>query len=151
MQYEIRKLSSDEIGLAKQLFILFERVFNDAEISADELPDDRYLADLLSRESFHVFAAVAEGNIVGGITAYEMPMYMKKEKELYLYDLAVDAAYRRKGIAIALIENIKTYAAANNISTLFVEAFADEPEAIAFYNAAGAQMEGVCHFNFNIS
>lgn len=151
MQYEVRKLLPAETGLAKQLFILFEKVFNDANISADELPDDDYLAGLLSQKNFHVFAAIAEGNVVGGITVYEMPLYMKKEKELYLYDLAVDAAYRRRGIAIALIEDLKSYSAANNISTIFVEALADEPEAIAFYTAAGAQMENVRHFNFYIS
>src|SRR6185312_6493997 len=104
-----------ETAFAKQLFILFERVFNGGDILADELPEDNYVADLLSQKNFHVFAAFSEGKVIGGITAYEMPMYMRKEKELYLYDLAVDAAHRRKGMATGLVGSVKSYAAANNI------------------------------------
>jgi aminoglycoside 3-N-acetyltransferase I len=133
------------------LFVLFKRVFDGIEIAVEILPDDDYLEELLSKNTFHIFAAIHDGVIVGGITAYELPMYFKKEKELYLYDLAVDASFRRNGIAVALIKQLKLYAVANNIATIFVEALADEPEAIAFYRAAGAQMERVCHFNFDIN
>ena len=93
--------------MAQNVFILFKKVFDEVDITAKELPEEKYLEHLLATPTFHIFAAIADGKIVGGLTAYEFEMYLKKEKEAYLYDLAVDKDYRRQGIARALMDRIK--------------------------------------------
>jgi len=150
MLYQIKKLETSDISLAQQLFILFKRVFDQVDINVLDLPDKKYLQDLLVKNSFCVFVAVADGEVVGGLTAYEFDMYMEKAKEAYLYDLAVHENYRRQGIARSLIIKLQEYAKENNIATIFVEAHAEDIDAIDFYKSINAEMEQVCHFNMVI-
>ncbi len=147
MFYQIKKLGVDDLALAQDVFMLFKKVFDGETINRKDLPEEDYLKQLLGKSTFHIFAAIADGKIVGGLTAYEFEMYLKKEKEAYLYDLAVDEAYRRQGMAGALINAAKFYARENNISILFVEAHEEDIGAIEFYRSLGAEMEKVAHFN----
>lgn len=147
MQYQIKKLGGGDLSLAQELLILFKKVFDEIDISRKDLPDETYLNDLLQKDGFHVFAALTDGKIVGGLTAYEFDMYMKKEKEAYIYDLAIHKNYRRQGIARSLIKALQEYAGERNISILFVEAHVEDAGAVAFYKAVGAEMEEVRHFN----
>lgn len=149
MEYKIKKLSGDDISIAQQLFILFKKVFDGEEISLSDLPDEEYINRVLAKDGFHVFVALVENKVVGGLTAYELDMYMKKDKEIYLYDLAVEQQYRRQGIARLLIASLKGYARENNISTIFVEAHDEDVEAVEFYKSLNGQMEAVSHFNID--
>src|SRR5574337_1788743 len=81
MQYQIKKLRKEDLSLAQELFILFKKVFDEVDVETTNLPDEIYLSNLLRKDSFHVFAALTEGRVVGGLTAYEFDMYMKKERE----------------------------------------------------------------------
>ena len=146
----IKQLNANDPALAQEVFILFRRVFDEVEIRSSDLPEASYIKSLLDKNSFHVFAAISDNKVVGGLTAYDLEMYLKKEKEMYLYDLAVDENYRRQGIARALIEKLKDHAKHNNVSTIFVEAHREDVEAIEFYKSLDADMEDVCHFNISI-
>jgi aminoglycoside 3-N-acetyltransferase I len=94
--------------------------------------------------------ALKEKQVVGGITGYELPMYLKEEKEMYLYDLAVDENYRRQGIASSLIEELKRYSKENNIKTIFVEAEEEDTGAVNFYKSLKAEELRAQHFNILI-
>lgn len=83
MQYQIKKLEPTDLSLAVELFILFKKVFDDVAIQESDLPNEKYLMNLLKKDSFHIFIALAENKVIGGLTAYELDMYMKKEKEAY--------------------------------------------------------------------
>ena len=48
--------------------------------------------------------------MVGGLVAYELEKLEQARSEIYLYDLAVDADQRRKGIATALIRRLRAIA-----------------------------------------
>jgi aminoglycoside 3-N-acetyltransferase I len=147
MQYQIQKLDGSDISLIQQLLILFKRVFDEGDINISDLPDKRYLESLLVKNGFCAFVALADDKVVGGLTAYELDMYMEKGKEAYLYDLAVDENYRRQGIARLLLTKLQEYAKENGISTIFVEAHVEDMGAIDFYKSMNAVMEEVCHFN----
>ena len=149
MQYQIKKLGREDLSLARELFILFKKVFDEVDIETTNLPDEIYLSNLLQKDSFHVLVALTEGRVVGGLTAYEFDMYMKKEKEAYIYDLAIHENHRRKGIARSLVRALQEYAGERNISVLFVEAHVEDAGAVAFYKAVGAKMEEVRHFNLS--
>jgi aminoglycoside 3-N-acetyltransferase I len=61
----------------------------------------------------------------------------------------VAADYRRRGIATALVEELKAVAAERGAYVIFVQAdFGDEP-AIALYSKMGAR-EGVLHFDIEV-
>jgi len=147
MHYEIKKLGTNDVALAQELFILFKKVFNEGDIHSSDVQDDAYIKTLLEKKDFHVFVAIADDNVIGGLTAYEFPMYLKKEKEMYLYDLAVDENHRRKGAAKSLIQGLKEYAQQNDVATIFIEANIGDTEAIEFYKSINADMEEVKHFN----
>ena len=74
-------------------------------------PDDAYLARLLGSETFIALAAVVDGAVVGGIAAYVLDKFEQARREVYLYDLAVAEAHRRRGIATALIAELRRVAA----------------------------------------
>src|SRR5690606_39663495 len=65
----------------------------------------------LGSDSFIALAAIEGDQVVGGVTAYELKKFEQERSEIYIYDLAVAAAYRRRGIATALIEKLKDIAA----------------------------------------
>ena len=92
------------------------------------------------------------GKVVGGIAAYELKKFEQERSEIYIYDLAVAAAHRREGIAIALIEQLKDIAAERGAYVIFVQAdtdIEDEP-AIALYTKLG-EREDVLHFDIAVN
>ena len=149
MDFTILKLERKDLQLAKDLFMLFDKIFQEEGQANATLPNDNYLNKLLAQTSFHVFVALSDGKVIGGLTAYELTMYMKMEKEMYLYDLGVSDDFRRKGVASKLIKELKKYARDNNISTIFVEANEEDAGAVEFYKSLGAEMENVKHFNIS--
>ena len=149
MSYEIRKIGSNDLALAQGIFLLFKKIFDGIEMPLSELPDEEYLKHLLATPTFHLWGAIADDKIVGGLTAYKFEMYLKEEKEAYLYDLAVDEKYRRQGIARSLINAAKEYSREHNISTLFVEAEEQDLGAIEFYRSLNAETQKVIHFNIH--
>ena len=84
------------------------------------------------------------------MTGFELPLLSKKEKEVYLYDLGVDADYRRRGIAHALVSELKVHARDNRASLVFVEAECGDTEAVHFYKSLGAEELEVIHFNIRV-
>lgn len=149
MKYQIKKLETDDICLVQQLLILFKKVFDAIDTDVSELPDPAYLKNILAKDGFYVLSALAENRVVGGLTAYVFDMYLKKDKEMYLYDLAVDEDYRRQGVAGSLINALREHAKKNNVSTIFVEAHIEDVGAINFYKSMNAEMEEVRHFNIS--
>jgi aminoglycoside 3-N-acetyltransferase I len=90
-----------------------------------------------------------DGAVVGGIAAYELHKFEQERSEIYLYDLAVDAAHRREGVATALIEELKRIAAARGAYVIFVQADHGDDPAIALYTKLGIR-EDVLHFDIAI-
>ena len=89
--------------------------------------------------------------MVGGLVAYELPKLEQQRSETYLYDLAVRAAHRRRGIATALIQRLQAIAAARGAYVLFGQAdtgVEDQP-AIALYSRLGTRSE-VLHFDIGV-
>jgi aminoglycoside 3-N-acetyltransferase I len=105
-----------------------------------------YLKELLSGASFIAIAALSGTKVVGGIAAYTLPKFEQARTEIYIYDLAVDAEFRRQGIATAMIEALKTLARSKVAYVIYVQAdYGDDP-AIALYTKLGVR-EDVLHFD----
>lgn len=148
--FRIQSLDRDDTAVMRELLTLFGDVFEEADTYCASQPSDAYLRRLLGKEDFFALVAVEGSKVVGGLTAYQHDKYEQERREIYIYDLAVSAAHRRKGIATALIETLRSMAAERGVYLLIVQAdYGDDP-AIALYTKLGAR-EDILHFDIRVS
>ncbi len=149
MTHDVRRLEADDLPLMRELNRLFGEVFEDPDSYAARPPDDAWLHDLLSKAHVIALAALDGERVVGGLVAYELDKFEQARREIYIYDLAVDAARRREGIATALIEHLRAHAATRDVWVIYVQAdYGDEP-AVALYEKHGVREE-VMHFDIAV-
>jgi aminoglycoside 3-N-acetyltransferase I len=143
---QVRRLGASDPADMRVLNALFARAFEDSEQYPARGPDDGYLAEALAKP--HVVALVAQdaGEIVGGLVAYEFDKLEQARRELYIYDLAVEAAHRRRGIATALISDLRRHAAERGAWVVYVQADHGDDPAVALYTKLGTR-EDVMHFD----
>jgi aminoglycoside 3-N-acetyltransferase I len=128
------------------LLRVFGEAFEDTHTYCDAQPSAAYLERLLGNESFIALAALRGDEVVGGLAAYELSKFEQERSEIYIYDLAVAAAYRRRGIATSLIDELRRIAAARGAWVIFVQADRGDDPAIALYAKFG-EREDVLHFD----
>ena len=141
----IHHLGADDVALLDATRALFGRAFED-EQTYGAAPPPAYTRALLARESFIALAAVQAGKVIGGLVAYELPKFEQARSEIYIYDLAVAEAHRRRGVATALIRRLQAIAAARGAWVIFVQADRGDDPAIALYSKLGTR-EDVLHFD----
>nr|AMP54343.1 AAC3-I [uncultured bacterium] len=151
MMIEIRHLLPDDIDLMNDLLTNFGEVFGDKATYVDNRPGADYLRRLLSGDSFIALVALKNQEVVGGIAAYELRKFEQERSEIYIYDLAVSSKHRRRGIATALIEELKTIAKVRGAYVIFVQADTgiEDEDAIALYTKLGTR-EDVLHFDIQV-
>lgn len=125
---------------------LFGEVFDDRPAYCDRQPDDAYLRRLLGQPHFIALAAIENGQVTGGLAAYELMKFEQARSEIYIYDLAVAEAYRRRGIASALIRHLQQLAASRGAWVIYVQADHGDDPAVALYTKLGVR-EDVMHFD----
>jgi aminoglycoside 3-N-acetyltransferase I len=101
---------------------------------------------MLENNYFIALVALKDSEVIGGIAAYELIKFEQERSEIYIYDLAVAATHRRKGIATALIQELKKIAKVRGAYVVFVQADIDDKPAIALYTKLGVR-EDVLHFD----
>lgn len=142
----IRHLCATDIELIRDLLNLFGDAFDQVETYCKTQPTSDYLQNLLSKDYFIVLVALKDGEVFGALTAYELHKFEQERSEIYIYDLAVSAKYRRQGIATALINILKTIAIKRGAYVIFVEADSDDNPTIELYTKLGVP-EDVLHFD----
>jgi aminoglycoside 3-N-acetyltransferase I len=150
MSLSIRLLGADDVAPMQGLLTMFGAAFGEAATYGKDRPDADYLRKLLGGDSFIGLAALEGGEVVGGIAAYELKKFEQPRSEIYIYDLAVAEAHRRKGIATALIGELQKIAAARGAYVIFVQADLGDEAAIALYTKLGAR-EDVLHFDIPVA
>jgi aminoglycoside 3-N-acetyltransferase I len=147
--FHIQRLQPAQAHLMPGLQAMFGKAFEDEEGWSRRRPDAAYVHKLLAKPDVFVLAALKGEQVVGGLVAYELQKIEQPRSEIYVYDLAVDEAHRRQGIATALIEALQPLARDCGAWVIYVQAdYGDEP-AIALYNKLGA-MEKVMHFDIAV-
>lgn len=148
--FDIRRLGPSDLALARRMNALFGDAFDDPDTFEVAPPDDAWLAGLLAKAHVAALVALSGTEVVGGLVAYELEKFEQARRELYIYDLAVAAGHRRRGIATALIEHLRTIAARRNVWVIYVQAdYGDDP-AIALYEKLGTR-EDVMHFDIEVA
>ncbi|MEM8809984.1 MAG: GNAT family N-acetyltransferase [Cyanobacteria bacterium P01_G01_bin.38] len=142
---QVRRLTANDRELAKALFTFMAEVF---EEDCNPLSDD-YLDQLLNQKDFWAMAAVLDDDILGGVTAYTLPMTRTASSEIFIYDIAVRADQQRQGIGRHLMTALREVAAAAGIDDIFVFADNDDRHALDFYRALGGAPSPVTAFTFS--
>lgn len=148
---DIRRLRPEDAGLMDAVLDFFGEAFGDPDSYTTKRPNAAYLRKLLGSDSFIALASLNEGAVTGALCAYELHKFEQERSEIYIYDLAVAATHRRRGIATALIRSLQDVAAARGAWVIFVQADTqpqDEP-AIALYSKLGVREE-VLHFDIPV-
>jgi aminoglycoside 3-N-acetyltransferase I len=70
--------------------------------------------------------------VLGGLVAYELDKFERARRELYIYDLAVSAEHRRKGVATAMIEHLREIAAQRDVWVMYVQADHGDDQPLHF-------------------
>lgn len=139
----------DDHALMKALLATLGEAFDEVETYSRNQPSPEYLQTLLGSDYFIALAALKNGEVVGGLAAYELKKFEQERSEIYIYDLAVSAAHRREGIATALIHELQKLAATRGAYVIFVQADVGDEPAIALYSKLGIR-EDVLHFDIAI-
>lgn len=130
--------------------MLFAEVFEDSDSYASRRPSDEYLRDLLGRKEFIALAAFGDDHMIGAQAAYELVKFEAERSEIYTYDLAVRAEYRRRGVATMLIEALKPIAKTRGAWVIYVQADPPDAPAVALYDKLGTREE-VYQFDISVS
>ena len=103
---EIKKLNPTETALTKELILMFG--FDD-ESKSLTLPSDKYVSQILAKESFHVIVALENNQLIGSLTADELKMFKRETTKMFLYEIEVSETHRQKDLGTALIEYLKVH------------------------------------------
>ena len=148
-RFEIMRLGPEDSGRMTGVLDLFQAAFEDEEHYGRARPDDAYLRRLLGSETFLMLAATADDTVVGALAAYELQKFEQARSELYIYDLAVAANWRRRGVATALIRALQRIGRERGAYVIYVQAdYGDDP-AVALYTKLGVR-EDVMHFDIEV-
>ena len=145
----IERIRAGDVDTMRDMLAMMGAAFDDVGTYTRAQPDDAYLRRLLSGTHFIALAAVSDGKVVGGLAAYELQKFEQARSELYIYDLAVDEAWRRRGIATALIGELRTIARERGAWVIYVQADPPDAPAMALYTKLGTR-EDVCHFDIPV-
>lgn len=147
--YSLRRLGADDLELARGLNAMFGTAFDEPDTYEGDPPSDTYLAELLAKVHIIALVALSDGDVVGGLFAYELDKLERARREVYIYDLAVAEGHRRRGIATALIERCRDIAAERGAWVIFVQADYEDAPAVALYEKMGRREE-VLHFDIAV-
>lgn len=149
MSVTVRRLGPDDIVAMRALNAVFADAF-ETPGDYDPPPPDGWLAEALAQPATIVLVAEADGAVQGGLVAYVLTKLEQARREVYLYDLAVAEGFRRRGIASALIAELRRIAAGLGAWVIFVQGDQGDDPAIALYTKLGTR-EDVLHFDIPIA
>lgn len=145
----VRRLGCADLAALRAVNCLFAEVFEDPESYEAAPPDGAYLTRLLGRDEFVAVVAEAEGTVLGALVAYELVKFEQARSEFYIYDIGVDEAARRQGIASRLIAHLTEIARSRGSEVVFVQADMDDPPAQALYAKLG-EGRSVLHYEIDL-
>jgi aminoglycoside 3-N-acetyltransferase I len=148
--YSFAQLTTADVRLLKELLRVFGEAFEDVATYQGAVPSDDYLQSLLAMPHFIVIVAQRDGEVVGGLAAYELQKFERNRREIYIYDLAVAEEHRRRHVATGLINELKRIAKSRAAYVIYVQADHGDAPAIALYESLGRR-EDVFHFDIDVS
>ena len=93
----------------------------------------------MSKDHIVALVALTEEPVISGLVAYTLEKLEQKRGKIYIYDLAVVATKLRRGIAMALIREVKQIAAACSAHVIFIQTDQGNNPAVAMYELVSVQ------------
>ena len=146
MEHTYQQISAADLPTLKSLLAVFGEAFGEPDTYQGAVPTDAYLTALLKKPHFIALAALRDGEVVGGLAAYELEKFERARSEIYIYDLAVREGERRKGVATGLVRALGLIARERGAYVMFVQADRGDAPAIRLYESLGTR-EDVFHFD----
>ena len=143
-EFVTKRLGAGDRDLARNLFATMSDVFAEEHSGLS----DRHIDRLLGDHRFWAIAALSGDTVVGGITAHTLPMTNSESAELFVYDIAIRARYRRRGVGRMLVRQLRASAAEAGVLRVCIPAEMDDLPALEFYRALGGAETAVAHFVF---
>ncbi|MFJ5773469.1 GNAT family N-acetyltransferase [Streptomyces sp. NPDC093094] len=97
----------------------------------------------LAAAGHHLLLAYAEGEPAGFVSGVET-VHPDKGTEMFLYELGVAEAHRRRGVGRALVERLAALARERGCHGQWVLVDTGNDVALAAYRSAGGTEEGTC-------
>lgn len=144
---EYKKLTIGDESCFSKLVLLFNNEFESPDLN---YVNDKNIRSLIAKPDFICFVAFIGDEVVGGLTGYELLMYDQEGSSMYLYDLAVDKNYQRRGIGSNLVGELMEYCRSKDIKDLFVQADVEDQHAVEFYNKIGGDDSETVQFSFHL-
>lgn len=142
-------LTPHDLPRLRELNEVFAQAFEDAVSYVDSPPSEAYLREVLASPTFIAVVAIVDDRVVGGLTAYVLPKVEQERREIYLYDLAVLAEFRRRSIGRSLIRELCRIGRQRGAHVVFVQADEGDEIPIALYSSMGSR-EHPYHFDIDI-
>ena len=129
---EIRRLGLEDVDAVNALEPLF-----------DHAVQPRAAEEFLRQAGHHLLVAYEQAQPVGFVSGVEMT-HPDKGTEMFLYELAVDERFRRRGIGRRLVEALMALARRRGCYGMWVLAEPDNLAAIRTYQSAGGGVGATC-------
>ncbi|MER6738648.1 GNAT family N-acetyltransferase [Streptomyces puniciscabiei] len=97
----------------------------------------------LTTAGHHLLLAHEEDAVAGFVSGVET-VHPDKGTEMFLYELAVDEPYRRRGIGRALVRRLAALARERGCYGMWVAVDVGNDVALAAYRSAGGKDDGSC-------
>ena len=103
-------------------------------LAEDDEPQTALLHD---ENTIFLVAFDDDGEPMGFVFGYELPRRRGDPSILFVYEVDIDAAYRRRGVASRLLKELAGMARARGIATGFVLTSASNAAAMRLYESVG--------------
>lgn len=140
MTVEIRTVHSDDEALFGKIA---EEVF-------DNPIDPAILSQYLATPGHHLVVAIADGQIVGQVSAVVHRHPDQRPVELYVDEVGVSPAYQRRKIATAMLEQMFALGRAEGCAEAWLGAEPDNEAARALYAPMAQPVEDVVMYVFKL-
>ncbi len=147
----IRRAEERDIPTIDKLLFQVHKVHSDArpdlfKQGAKKYTDNELIA-ILSNDNTPVFVAEKDGEVVGYAFCIKKQFLddnnMTDVKTLYIDDLCVDENVRGAGIGKTIYEYVTNYAAENDYYNVTLNVWADNKNAVAFYEKIGLRIQKI--------
>ena len=138
----IREAESKDIPSLAPLFEALNQIHinNRPDIfAAGENPyDEKRIKKLLKEKNKKIFIAEQNGELIGLCSfTLNQNAYQTQKRQIFLDAMFVSPPYRRRGVAKALLESLKSFAQAEQVEKIDLAVWSFNREAQQFYEAFG--------------
>jgi ribosomal protein S18 acetylase RimI-like enzyme len=135
--HSVRPLAADSPGAVEALVGVFDTYRVHYGEAADPERSARWLTQTLAPGGLQAFVAQDGSTVVGFVTVLRIPASLRLGHFWQIRDLFVVPSHRRRGVALTLLEAVRSAAAASGASRLVLQTEEDNDGALALYRRAG--------------